>query len=66
MKEYVATVNSYGYLGRYWREGDLLEWQPGMPPPPRHFRAVDGKDQKDQEPAPQAKSKARREPSETN
>ena len=39
---YRAVCDSYGYLGRLWKAGDIVEVPEGKKPPPsRHFVAAD-------------------------
>ena len=37
--KYIATSDSYGFMGRYWSEGDIVEVSGGQIVP-RHFKPI--------------------------
>jgi hypothetical protein len=38
--KYVVSCNCYGFRGRYWCEGEIVEVNP-KEKPPEHFKCID-------------------------
>ncbi len=43
MSKYIVTRDNYGFKGKYWTEGEIVELANGENPP-RHFKVLESSD----------------------
>lgn len=43
MSKYIVTRDNYGFKGKYWTEGEIVELASGENPP-RHFKVLESSD----------------------